>query len=70
MTTELRCAGVCGYCDDDLPCPYVATKDPERAYVEKIPADERGVLVMGERRCRHPHLGCRGSCRGDYACND
>lgn len=32
--------------------------------------EDMGVEVHGERVCRHPKLGCRGSCRGEYACND
>lgn len=29
-----------------------------------------GITVMGERVCRHPNLGCKGSCKGEFACND
>ena len=70
MSDAIRCLGACGYCDADLHCPYVATKDPDRSYGPKVPEDERGVEIMGHRVCRHPHLGCAGSCRADYACND
>jgi len=32
---QLRCVGYCGYCDEGLHCPYVATADESRIYVPR-----------------------------------
>lgn len=32
--------------------------------------DSPGIELFGQRVCRHPELGCAGSCRAEYACND
>jgi hypothetical protein len=32
--------------------------------------DSYGITLFDQRVCRHMELGCVGSCRGEYACDD
>jgi hypothetical protein len=51
-----------GYTDYYMGC----TKDRYATPVDDSP----GIEVFGKRVCKNPKLGCAGSCRAEYACND